>query len=718
MPDKEKRLSTTRQRRLEQKIERALQEKSKQKALYRAMERGRNSRQQRIASLPGQDAFRQVVREIKQRCQSCRQELLETFVKNAKKRGTHVFLAQDGQAAIDYILALARRHQAKTIAKSKSLTSEEIEVNAPLEEAGLRVIETDLGELIIQKFGEKPYHLVFPSVHKTAGEVAEVFSQATGKDVPPNPQAIMDVVRAYLRPIFLDADIGMTGANIGIANTGAIVIETNEGNARLVSSVAPVHVCIMGTEKIVETLADALPLMRAHPVSATGQYLTTYVTLMAGRSPLGQGAPPRESHLILLDNGRAQVAEDPELSDALNCIRCGACMNICPTYGVVGGHVFGHIYPGPIGIPWTAGVHGLDKAGEFASLCISCGLCQEICPVDIDIPTMIATVKHRDMAQHPQPWVNRAMMQAESLAKVGSATAPLSNWLLKNRIFRVLLEKTVGVERKRQLPAFQRQTLKKRFKNRAPSGTPKQHKVAFFADIYAAYNAPELGMAVVDCLEKVGCEVVLPEQRSSGYPLVGYGDLDRARKVAQFNVKRFAAYAQAGYDIVTTEPTAAYCLRKTYPKLLKHSQRAQLVAEKTFELFEYLLVREAEVPTPYTLSSALSKKRFGFHISCHQRPLNAAKAAMAWLKQRGVQVQIVETGTCCGMGGTFGLKTGALGYDLAQAVGEPLFEAFERAEVDAILTESSVCRMQLQEGTALQVYHPLEVLSELYEGDR
>jgi iron-sulfur cluster protein len=677
--------------------------------LMRAMKRGRDSRSDTLAVLPGGSEFRAEVRETKERCISCQDELLGRFVENAEKRGAKVFMAKDGPAAIEYVLNIARERGAKTVSKSKSLTTEEIEINDPLEESGLRVVETDLGELIIQLAGEKPYHLVFPSVHKTREDVAEIFSKETGRDVPSDIPAIMKVVRKYLRPIFLNSDIGMTGANVGVAETGGIVIETNEGNARLVSSLGDCHICVMGVEKIVDTVEDALLMVLAHPVSATGQCPTTYVTWMGGRSPMGEDGAPRESHIIILDNGRSEMREDPAMREALHCIRCGACMNICPTYGVVGGHTFGHIYPGPIGIPWTAQVHGLENAGDFASLCISCGLCKEICPAEIDIPMMIAEVKDRVAETHPHSRVDQAMMAADSLAALGSATAPISNWFLRNGAFRMALEKIVGLDRHRNLPSFDRVTLKKRMLNprRATANKGAKHKVAFFADVYANYNNPTLGMAAVERLEAAGCEVVFPEQRASGYPYIAYGDLDRARENAAYNAARFAPYAADGYAIVSPEPTAVYALKKSYPKLLANSKKTTVVAERTFELFEYLLkVEESSGATP------LKGRRFGFHCSCHQRPLSSGEAAMEWLRKRGAEVELIETGTCCGMGGTFGLKAGPLGYDLSNAVGKPLFEAFQESGVDTIVSESSVCAIQLAEGTGLPIVHPLELLTE------
>ncbi len=387
-------------------------------------------------------------------------------------------------------------------------------------------------------------------------------------------------------------------------------------------------------------------------------------------------------------------------------------MNICPTYGVVGGHTFGHIYPGPIGIPWTSEVHGLDKAAEFAPLCISCGLCKEICPAEIDIPMMIAGVKDRDGEENGHPRVNRILMAAEGMAKFGCATAPVSNWMMRNRVFRWAMEAFTGIDRRRALPPFRRQTLAKWFRMRgaAPRVAEPAGRVVFFADLFANYNAPELGRAAVEALEALGCEVVLPRQRGSGYPYIGYGDLKRAKKLAEENVRLMAPYVESGYDIVATEPTAAYCLKISYPKLLYGLADAKAVSERTHELFAYLEMLESRAGGGAP-SADFRGRRFGFHVSCHQRPLDAGRQAMDYLRRRGAEVELIETGTCCGMAGTFGMKKGMLGYELSQAVGEPLFQAFQEAKVDTIVTESSVCAIHLREGTGINVIHPLELLT-------
>ncbi len=697
--------------RLYKEINEAIEDRSKSNALLRCMKRGRDTRARTLKTLPGGAAFRDEVKRAKERCIEDLPRLQAKFVENVRKRGVTVYEAKTAADVIQYCLDLAKDRGIKALAKSKSLTTEEVELNQPLIDAGVDVVETDLGELIIQMVDEKPYHLVFPSVHKMAPDVAKIFTKTMGEKVGSDIPSLMKAVQKYLRPIFLNAEIGMTGANIGVAETGAICIETNEGNGRLVSSIGDCHVCIMGSEKIVDTIEEAMLMILAHPVSASGQLPTTYVTWMHGRNPLGQGEgrKPRESHLIIMDNGRSEMRDDPEMREALYCIRCGACMNVCPTYGIVGGHTFGHIYPGPMGICWTAGVHGLEKAGDFAPLCISCGLCKEICPAQIDMPHMIAEIKHRDAQKNGRRISHHVMMAADKAAQLGSLTAPLANAALKIRPLRKAMEKTIHLSADRELPPFAGPSFNQRFKRHRSTVTQPTHKAVLFVDVYANFNDPQLGMAAVHQLEALGCTVAVPEQRAAGYPFIAYGDMDRARNTANYNVSKLAPFVAQGYDVVGIEPTATYCLKESYPKLLKKTAKARDLSDHTYELFEYLIKLEDETGKG-PASTLLTGRKFGFHCSCHQRPMGSGNGAMEWLRRRGAEVELIETGTCCGMGGTFGLKSGPLGHRLSAAVGEPLFELFKEAEIDAIVTESSVCKIQLAEGTGIDVFHPLKLL--------
>ncbi|MCS6787854.1 MAG: LUD domain-containing protein, partial [Aigarchaeota archaeon] len=352
-------------RALEQTVEESLS-RGPVRGLYLAMMRGLLGRKRAASEIDDYERFRDEARRIKERSLEEMEELLTEFVRNAEARGAKVHFARDAVEANEIILRVASGARARLIVKSKSLTSEEIELNQYLESRGIEVVETDLGERIIQLAGERPSHLVFPAIHKSVSEVAELFSKEGGEKLDHDVRPILSYVRRRLRSQFLDADVGINGANVAIAELGAVVLETNEGNGRLTASLPRVQVVLMGIEKVVKTVEEALILARSHAVAATGQRLTTYVSIMGGRLPVsGEGG--RELHIVLLDNGRRRMLDDPVFREALYCIRCGACMNVCSPYSVVGGHVFGHIYPGPIGIPWTANVHGLDRA-EFAEL--------------------------------------------------------------------------------------------------------------------------------------------------------------------------------------------------------------------------------------------------------------------------------------------------------------------------------------------------------------
>ena len=627
--------------------------------------------------------------------------LVGRFAEQVAKNGGRVFLARTGADAVGYVAEVARRVGATALIKSKSITSEEIDLNRGLEREGIRCIETDLGELLVQLAGERPIHLVAPAAHMSVADIADTVNRKLGLDVPPEHDAILKAVREYLRPIFLSNSVGLTGANVGIAETGTVVMETNEGNGRLVSAAPDVHVVLIGREKIVASWADAAKLVAGHAMSASGQRMTVYVSAVTQRPPLG--GREREFHVVILDNGRSRMLQDERYRDALNCIRCGACMNVCPTYGVVGGHVFGHIYPGPIGIPWTANVHGLENA-TFSHLCISCGLCKDVCPVDIDVPMMIARVKQEEVALRGQPRANRFFASSEGVARLASATAPLSNWVSANRASRYLMEKVFGVDRRRTLPTFARRRLRARLRG-VPDGDGSAGKVVFFPDVYADCNDPELGVAAVGALRSLGYSVALPELRWSGMPYVSYGELARAKRTAEHNLKVLEPYVREGYDVVATEPTPVYMLKGAYTEMVP-GEPAREVARHSFTFFELIEGRIDGLELERTFAA---DGEVGFHVPCHDRGLAAGRPAVRFLERAGYRVRLVETGTCCGMGGTFGMKQGALGYDLSMAVGQRLFELFRQSGCRLVATESSVCSTQISDGTGIPVVHPLRM---------
>lgn len=673
--------------------------------IWSSMTRARDSRRRAIVQY-GIDVHSMKLenREAKLRSMADTR-IVERFAEQARKNGAEVVLAGTGAEVIDYVEKVARAANADVIIKAKSLTTEEIDFNHELEKRGVRCVETDLGELIVQLAHERPIHLVAPAAHKSVQDIAEIVNRELDLRVEAEHGSILKGVRGYLRPIFLSARVGVTGGNIGIAETGTIIIETNEGNGRLVSSVPDVHIVLIGKEKIVESWEDVPGLVTGHAISASGQRTTVYVSAMTQRLPLAGRSEGREMHVIVLDNGRSRMAEDSWYSDALNCIRCGACMNVCPTYGIVGGHVFGYIYPGPIGIPWTAAVHGIDKA-TFSHLCVSCGLCKEICPIDIDIPMMIAKVKEEEVEMKGQLRANWFFASSETLARFASLSAPVSNWALKWSVSRYFMEKAFGVDRRRTLPSFSRRRLKGTLKGEK-DGDGSAGRVVFFPDIYADYNDPELGAAAVRLLRSLGYSVVLPDLKWSGMPYLSYGEMKKAKRVAEYNIRVLRPFLREGYSVVSTEPTAIYMLRGPYKKLVPGEDSA-LAASRSFPFFEFIQTGVESLRLGPTLDT---DSKVGFHIPCHDRGLTGGGPAIRFLERAGYSVSVVEDGTCCGMAGTFGMKSGPLGYDLSMAVGERLFRLFRESGCSLAATESSVCSTQINEGTGLRVLHPLKMVS-------
>ncbi len=308
------------------------------------------------------------VAEVKSYAAAHLNELADTFARNAEARGAKVFRTKDPAAVNDYILALARKNGVKSVVKSKSMASEEIHLNQHLEKAGISVAETDLGEWIVQLAGERPSHMVMPAIHMTKEQVAGVFSKEVNQRLAADIPALVKLARQELRTKFLSAEMGISGANIAVAETGSIVIITNEGNARLVTTLPKIHVAIVGVEKLVAHFADALPILKALPRSATAQLLTSYVSVITGPAPNTDGSL-KDLHIILMDNHRTEMSADPLFKEALQCIRCASCLNVCPVFRLVGGHVFGKVYTGGIGTILTAWFDELKKSEEIQGLC-------------------------------------------------------------------------------------------------------------------------------------------------------------------------------------------------------------------------------------------------------------------------------------------------------------------------------------------------------------
>ena len=386
-----------------------------QEALTIATTKFIDLRREAFEDFPEGEALRDQARAIKEATLQRLDHHLETLVANIERLGGHVHYAATSEEARTIVVDIARRTGARMAVKSKSMATEEIHLNEALERAGVTPVETDLGEYIIQLAHERPSHIIAPAIHKTKGQVADLFSREFKRRVEADPEVLTKIARGELREKFLQADLGITGANFAVADTGTVVLVTNEGNGRMVTSLPRVHVAVMGVEKVVPSLTDLMVFLAILAKSATGQKLSVYTTLVRGPRRAGELEGPEEFHLVLLDNGRIAQLGGP-LREALYCLRCGACLNVCPVYRQIGGHAYGYTYPGPIGILLTAMLEGSRSVKDLAHASSLCGACADACPVRIDIPRMLIELRREVREQQIAPWVERVAFKV--LARV------------------------------------------------------------------------------------------------------------------------------------------------------------------------------------------------------------------------------------------------------------------------------------------------------------
>ncbi|MCL6554798.1 MAG: iron-sulfur cluster-binding protein [Burkholderiales bacterium] len=384
------------------KAHEALHNPRLQEALRRTEAKFVQGRREALRHLEDPDAVRRHATAIRDTVLRQLDAWLIHFERQAQARGATVHWAEDGREVARILTDIARRHGVRKAVKSKSMVSEEVGLNAALEAAGVQVVETDLGEYILQLAEEPPSHIVAPVLHKTRDEIADLFARHHGRPRKTDTAALTREAREFLRPHFLSADMGISGANFLVAETGSVLIVTNEGNGRLATTLPRVHVAITGIEKVVPTLEDAATLLRLLPRSATGQDITNYVSLLTGTKQAGDADGPEHFHIILLDNGRSRLLGS-ELEPILRCIRCGACMNHCPVYQSVGGHAYGWVYPGPMGSILTPLLAGLERATPLPNASTLCGRCAEVCPVNIPLADLLRELRHVQQVRGLRP---------------------------------------------------------------------------------------------------------------------------------------------------------------------------------------------------------------------------------------------------------------------------------------------------------------------------
>ncbi len=407
----------------------ALQDKGLQLALERAMHHFVDGRISAFADLPHGEALRDHGRMIRANAIARLDEHLETFERNALANGSIVHWARDDTEARQIVLRIAWENNVQRIIKSKSMLSEEIEINRALEQAGLNVLETDLGEYIVQLAHDHPSHIIAPVVHWPLEDVQALFHKHLGTPLDASIADLTAAARKALRDGFLQADMGISGANFAVAETGSVVVVTNEGNGRFVTTAPRIHIALVGIERMAPTLQELGTLLQLLARSATGQPLSVYTSIVTGPRRAQDEDGPEQVHIVLIDNGRTNALAG-ELAESLYCIRCGACLNVCPIYRRLGGHAYGSVYPGPIGVTVTPALDGLFPWRDLPQASTLCGACTEACPVRIDIPRMLLKLRADSVDAGLAPtWLHEGlkmfarMAQHPQLFRLGRKTA-------------------------------------------------------------------------------------------------------------------------------------------------------------------------------------------------------------------------------------------------------------------------------------------------------
>jgi len=699
------------------------------------------NRREAVATLENYEELRTRAREIKEDAIDRLPELLDQLRDAVEDNGGHVYVADDAADANRYIRDVAADQDAERVVKSKSMTTEELEVNDALQEDGVDVVETDLGEWVVQIADETPSHLIAPAIHRSRESITELFKEHFDPEDPPETaDELTSFAREKLGERIRDADIGMTGANFVTADSGTMAIVTSEGNARKCAVTPDTHIAVAGVEKVIPSTDELSPFLELLARSGTGQALTAYVSLLTppvdsptldfddDETPLSERDSDREFHLVLVDNGRMAMREDDQLRETLYCIRCGACSNSCANFQHVGGHAFGgETYSGGIGTGWEAGIEGLDSAAEFNDFCTGCSRCVNGCPTKIDIPWINTVVRDRiNRGEEPEgadflvegltpdeepgglDLDKRLFGNFETLAKLGSATAPASNWIADTGPARWALERVAGVDARRDLPEFQRETLVDWFENRVSPVPDPTREVVLYPDVYTNHVQVERGKAAVRALESLGVSVRVPAVRSSGRAPLSQGMIATAEDHAHDVYGSLAEHIDAGRDVVVIEPSDLAMFEREYEKFLPEASVERL-QEHSYEIMEYvygLLENGADADA----LRAGDGHGVAYHAHCQQRTLGLEAHTVAVLEDLGYDVLTSDV-ECCGMAGSFGYKDTY--YELSMDVGDDLAEQFSTAEARdrTVVASGTSCLEQLDALLSRPSTHPVELIA-------
>ena len=613
------------------------------------------------------ESTRDSIKEVKSYAADHIDEMIDDFTKNCTARGGHVFHAKSGEEAMEYIRNLVKEKGVKTIVKSKSMASEEIHMNHVLGDDGVQVQETDLGEFIIALEGNTPVHMVMPALHLNKEQVADYFTEYTKEKNEPIIAEEVKTARKIMRDKFIHADMGVSGANVAVADTGTVFTMSNEGNGRMVGTLPKIHLYVFGIEKFVKSLSDARYIFKALPRNGTGQRITSYISMYTGASEVTvdkdtDEKAKKEFYAVILDDpGRRAILADPDFREVYNCIRCGACLDVCPAFALLGGHVYGSkVYTGGIGTILTHFLVSEERADEIQNICLQCGRCKEVCGGGLHIPEMIMKLRERSYEANPNPVYKFALDAVSdrklfhSMLRIASvAQAPFTKGTNFIRHLPMFLS---GMTEGRSLMSIAPVPFRDIFPTIQQKVDNPKGKIAMFAGCLLDFAYVDIAKAVIADLNSIGYIVDMPMGQSCcGAPATFMGDRENAKKTAELNVE--AMHAEDYDYVVSACPTCTHQLR-VYKDFFEEGsdmyKKAEELGSKTFDfckLFYDLggLAEEGD-ETPVTIT---------YHDSCHlKRELGVFQEQRELLKAtKGINlVEMEESDVCCGFGGTYSIK--------------------------------------------------------------
>lgn len=732
-----------------ERLEQALEDQNLQKALGRFAPNWRTSRinvfnTEEVDYGPEYsfEYLRTKLRDAKDYAIDHQAQLVAQFKAQAEAAGATIYEARTAEDANRYIYELCQRKGIDLVVKSKTMVSEETELNHYLEGRGIKAVETDLGEWVAQLNHERPSHMVMPIIHKTRQQVGAILSEATGREISRDDVAEqVAVIRTEHRKSFLTAGMGISGANGLIAESGTVMMMTNEGNGRLVTSLPPVHVVMAGYDKLLGTYADAMTQLRLLARSATAQPITTYTTFISGPA-----TPEKEMHIILLDNGRSEMRDDPRFKDALRCIRCAACANICPPYQQVGGHAFGHIYSGAIGLVVTPFHHGIEAGAGPQSLCVSCNACETVCPVEIPLPNLILDVRHRTVEAKGLPWIKKLIFGTMvrprlfgllmRLASIGQWPITRGSQYIRARNIGLLsklpiLSYIARLAKNRSLPALATRPLRDNYR-REHTALPAQSEprlnltVCYFAGCMTDRLYPEMGQAVIKVLETLGVRVIYPQkQNCCGLPALNSGDRRSGATMAQQTIvmlEQSLKEHNADY-ILSASTSCVVTIIQDYIRLFEDLgyvgwlQRTKDLAEKVIDFAHFMdrVVLPSGVELP--IRKQATDDSVTYHDSCQScNCLGLRNEARRVIQDvLGLELrEMPQSDVCCGFGGATSIEH----FDVADRLLANKLNNAESTGASILVADNPGCLMHLRggvdaSGRRIRVVHLAQLIAEL-----